>query len=145
MNAGVGYARIEQWYLRRDSGESFVVTGCDDKARTIEIQTFDGDLDEIDEETWNGLPLEFAKPPENWTGPVDCVEVDDLGYSETEMTGADWCQPLQPFRAEQEAWEDTTEREESAIGIPDTLKGDLAADSAAARDLASADALSTGS
>ncbi len=101
MNNQVGQARTGQWYLRHDKGEIFQVTAYDEKARTIEIQSFDGDLDEIDEEMWAAMPLEFAAQPEDWTGPVDDVEVDDLGYSETDMTARDWSEPLQPLRAEQ--------------------------------------------
>lgn len=112
MNNGVGTARVGQWYLRWDKGEIFQVTGCDQQAGTIEIQTFDGDLDEIDDETWRVLPLGLAEPPEDWTGPVDDVEHDDLGYSETEMTGADWAGPLQSYRPIPEAWEETVSEEE---------------------------------
>lgn len=110
MNADVGAPRIGQWYVRLDKGEIFQVTGVDEESSTVEIQTFDGDLDEIDAESWRGLPLERAEPPEDWTGPVDDVEVDDLGYSQTDMRGEDWEEPLQPFGAAHpapEAWEDT--------------------------------------
>jgi len=102
MNTGVGRAQIGQWYTRWDKGEIFQVTGYDEGSRTIEIQSFDGDLDEIDLDIWATMPLALAEPPEDWTGPVDDIERDDLGYSETGMTGADWSEPLQPFRAEDE-------------------------------------------
>ncbi len=102
MNTGVGAGRVGQWYTRWDKGEIFQVTAYDEESRTAEIQTFDGDLDEIDAETWAALPLGFAEPPEDWTGPVDDVERDDLGYSETDMTAADWAEPLQTLRTEQE-------------------------------------------
>jgi hypothetical protein len=101
MNMGVGRARIGQWYTRLDKGESFQVIGCDEESSTIETQAFDGDLDEIDAETWQALPLAFAEPPEDWTGPVDDVERDDLGYSETGMRGEDWAEPLQSLRKQQ--------------------------------------------
>ncbi|HVS76393.1 MAG TPA: DUF6763 family protein [Steroidobacteraceae bacterium] len=115
MNIDVGRARIGQWYTRRDKGEIFQVVGYDPGARTIETQTFDGDLDEIDFETWAGLPLAFAAPPEDWTGPVDDVERDDLGYSETDMSGEDWAEPLQSVRTEGgERREEATAEEESA-------------------------------
>lgn len=100
MNMGVGPARIGQWYARWDKGEVFQVIDVDEDSQTIEIQTFDGDLDELDRDTWSALPLALAAPPEDWTGPVDDVERDDLGYSETNMTGADWSEPLRQLRAE---------------------------------------------
>jgi len=106
MNANVGRAEIGQWYARADKGESFRVVGYDERSGTIEIQTFDGDLDEIDQETWESLPLERSEAPEDWTGPVDDVEVDDLGYSETEMKRADWTEPLQPVRVADESREE---------------------------------------
>ncbi len=112
MNNGVGSARIGQWYLRWDRGEIFQVTGYDQEARSIEIQTFDGDLDEIEGETWRVLPLGLAEPPEDWTGPMDDVERDDLGYSETDMTAADWEEPLEPYRPAAEAWEATAAEDE---------------------------------
>lgn len=114
MNSGVGRARIGQWYTRLDKGETFQVTGFDESSRTIEIQAFDGDLDEIDLDAWYTLPLALGEPPEDWTGPVDDIETDDLGYSETEMSEADWAEPLQPLRSDQpkEAWQDTTAEDE---------------------------------
>ena len=136
VNSGVGKARIGQWYLHRDKGEMFQVTGYDERSRTIEIQTFDGELDEIDDEAWTTLPLGLAEPPEDWTGPIDDVEVDDLGYSETEMTAKDWSTPLEPFRVTQEAWQDTTEDEEDAPEVEGLPREDLIVDNTAARDLA---------
>ena len=111
MNIGVGSAQVGQWYQRRDKGELFVVTGRDEHDGTIEIQTFGGDLDEIDEDTWNELPLTLAEPPEDWTGPVDDVEADDLGYSDTESPPTHWNPSLTATR---ESW-----TEASGDGEPD--------------------------
>ena len=61
MNNEVGSAEIGQWYARSDKGEMFQVTGLDAHNGTIEIQTFDGDVDEIDEEAWSALPLTRAQ------------------------------------------------------------------------------------
>ena len=110
---GVGYPRVGQWYSRADKGEMFQVTGRDYRAGTVEMQSFDGDVDEIDVESWATLPLSFAEPPADWTGPVDDVETDDLGYSETGMRVSDWEQPLQTLRPAQprEIWEEAGESE----------------------------------
>jgi hypothetical protein len=69
-------ALVGQWYLRRDTGETFWVTDYDDESRTVEIQTSDGDLDELDEEVWQSLPLYLAAPPQDWTGPMDDIAED---------------------------------------------------------------------
>ena len=60
MNISVGKPEIGQWYSRADKGEWFLMVARDDESRTIEIQSFDGEVDEIDAETWNTLPLERA-------------------------------------------------------------------------------------
>jgi hypothetical protein len=136
MNKSVGQARIGQWYLRWDKGEIFQVTGRDEGSGTIEMQSFDGELDEIDAESWATLPLGLTEPPEDWTGPIDDVELDDLGYSETQMTGSDWAAPLAAFTLLPETGQETDEDEEDAPEVEGLPAEDLVADSAAARDLA---------
>ncbi len=108
---------IGQWYLHRDKGEMFRVTAYDEPTHTIEIQTFDGDVDEIEEETWGTLPLEPTAEPEDWTGPLDGIDVDEL-RSDTEMTAADWAEPLQPFRPQEEAWQEE-QPDEDPGGAPE--------------------------
>jgi len=105
MSEATRNPQIGQWYLHQDKGEMFRIIGFDREARTIEIQNFDGDLDELDADSWSSLPLELAAQPEDWTGPIDDVEVDDLSYSETGMRASDWAEPLQPFQPQPEAWE----------------------------------------
>ena len=56
-------ARIGQWYLRSDEGRIFQVTGYDEATHVTEIQSLDGDWDELDEKTWAGLPLEPVGTP----------------------------------------------------------------------------------
>ncbi len=86
---------ISQWYRHLDKGQQFYVTAIDDKEGTVDIQHFDGDVEEMDLDDWRELDLEAIEPPEDWTGPVDDVERDDLGYSETDMTEEDWTEPLE--------------------------------------------------
>ena len=117
MNTTFTRPEIGQWYAHTDKGELFRVVGRDDEAHTIEIQLADGDVDEMDSETWATLPLEAVEPPEDWTAPMDDVETDDLGYSETDMSPADWEELLQPLHAQGESWEETQpEEERDALG-----------------------------
>ena len=125
----VGRPEIGQWYLHRDKGEMFLVTGYDDEARTIEIQNFDGDVDEIEAAAWGTMPLERAAQPEDWTGPLDDVEVDDLGLSETGMSAADWAEPLQSFEPQKETWEDETPEEERDPQDEGSIEEELSVDS----------------
>jgi len=85
---------ISQWYRHRDKGQQFYVTALDEEAGTVETQHFDGDLEEMDFDDWRQLSIEAIEPPEDWTGPVDNIGRDDLGYSETDMTSEDWAEPL---------------------------------------------------
>jgi hypothetical protein len=112
MNANLLRPDIGQWYAHTDKGELFQVIGRDEESRSIEIQSIDGDIDEIDVETWASLPLERVEPPEDVTASLDDIETDDLGYSETDMTEADWEEALEPLRAQEEGWEDTEPEDE---------------------------------
>ncbi len=85
---------VNQWYRHLDKGYQFQVVAVDKEAGTVEIQHFDGDLEELDLDTWHDMDLEPIEPPEDWTGPIDDVERDDLGYTETDMRGEDWSEPL---------------------------------------------------
>lgn len=89
---------IGNWYRHLDKGQEFIVVALDDDRGLVEVQHFDGDIEEIERETWYGLPLETIEQPEDWTGPIDDIELDDLGYTETEMGGADWSEPLEEVR-----------------------------------------------
>jgi hypothetical protein len=74
--------RIDHWYLDPKRDRSFTVIDYDEDDGIIEIQYFDGELDEIDVEEWEEMSPEEVEQPEDWTGPIDKIEVDDLGYDE---------------------------------------------------------------
>src|SRR5262249_20431203 len=79
---------IGNWY-RIQGGDSFEVVAYDEDDGTIELQYFDGTVEEMDLEDWqaeqeNGA-LEEVEPPEDWTGSVHVDPEDDgasgaLGY-----------------------------------------------------------------
>jgi hypothetical protein len=83
------------------------VVAIDEDGETIEIQHFDGDLEDIELDSWHELEIEPIEPPEDWTGPIDDIERDDLGYTETDMSGGDWSQPLEEGGVPSEEDEDT--------------------------------------
>ena len=104
---------VSQWYQHLDKGQQFFVTAVDEKDATVEIQHFDGDVDEMDLDDWRQLDIEPIEPPEDWTGPVDKVVRDDLGYSETDMTPEDWAEPMEEkVRSTEEKEEEEERREE---------------------------------
>lgn len=79
----VQYPSIGQWF-RRPSGVTFEVVAVDEDQRTVEIQQFDGTLDEVDVENWTDLFLTEVAAPEDWSGSVD-MDPEDLG----DKAGAD--------------------------------------------------------
>ena len=104
------------WYQHLDKGEKFEVLAVDDDNGLIEVQYFDGSVEEIDLDTWYNLEVEPVEPPEDWTGPMDNVEVDDLGYTETDMESEDWERSLEEWPKEEwpksrEAWQREEEEE----------------------------------
>jgi hypothetical protein len=81
---------IGNWY-RIQRSDSFEVVAFDEDDGTIELQYFDGTIEEMDLEDWQaeleaGTLME-VEPPEDWTGSVDVdPEEDDqrgaVGYGE---------------------------------------------------------------
>lgn len=70
------------WYKDLDKeGEFFVVEVYEDDD-IVEIQHYDGDIEEIETDAWYDMNIESIEPPEDWVGPFDGIEVDDLGYEE---------------------------------------------------------------
>lgn len=70
---------VGSWY-RTGSGTTFEVVAIDEDDGTVEVQYFDGTVEELDLEDWEAQSangeIEAAEAPEDWTGSVD-VESDD--------------------------------------------------------------------
>jgi len=73
---------IGTWYRLR-GGELFEVVAIDDDEGTIDIQHFDGTVEEMDREDWavqwEDGTLEAAEAPEDWSGSVDVEGSDEEG------------------------------------------------------------------
>lgn len=122
---------VGNWYRHLDKGQTFRVIAIDERNGVVETQDFDGGLEEIELIEWPELELEAAEAPEDWTGPVDDVETDDMDYSETDMESADWQRPLegQPGSGDvsSEETEETPEDEagwETPVESSDRVEGD---------------------
>lgn len=99
---------VGNWYRHLDKGQLFQVVAFDESEGMIELQHFDGDIEEVTRAAWRAMDIEVAEAPEDWTGPLDDIERDDLGYSsDTGMSGRDWRAPLEEVPDDgKEAWED---------------------------------------
>ena len=75
---------IGSWYQNAND-QQFEVIGIDEDEGFIEIQYFGGELDAIEFDTWQAMGYIEVAPPEDWSGPFDDLEKDDLGYTDTNV------------------------------------------------------------
>jgi hypothetical protein len=80
----IAYPVIGQWY-RRTNGTLLKVVAADEEDATIEVQFFDGTVDELDLDTWQGMMLELVGAPEDWSGSVDMDPEDFSGVDNGEI------------------------------------------------------------
>jgi len=75
---------IGDWYSLR-GGELFEVVAVDEASSTVEVQYFDGTVEELELEDWYAQcgtrEIEEAEPPEDWTGSVDVDTEADVSRS----------------------------------------------------------------
>ena len=75
---------VGQWYENIDENESFRVLSVDEDAELIEVEYLDGDVEEIDLETWQEFDLDKIEEPEGWTGSRAEAEDEDEEEEEEE-------------------------------------------------------------
>lgn len=81
---GIEKPIVGNWY-RRINGSLLKVVAVDEDDGTIEVQFFDGTIDEVDIDSWNGLLLELVGAPEDWSGSVDMDPEDFSGGEDGEI------------------------------------------------------------
>ena len=69
--------QIGDWY-RTLTGDQFEIVAYDPDDETVEIQYFDGTVEELDLDSWYELDIQPIEPPEDWSGSLD-IEKDDYG------------------------------------------------------------------
>lgn len=72
-----------QWYEDRRSGGVFQVVSVNEDDQSIDIQYVDGTVEESSLDEWASLELERCDQPEDWVGPFDDLESDDIGIPES--------------------------------------------------------------
>ena len=75
MTIGIGFPDVGNWFRRVD-GNTFEIVAVDEGDSTIELQHFDGTLEEMDLAGWLELTVESIDPPEDWSGSMDVDNVD---------------------------------------------------------------------
>jgi hypothetical protein len=81
-----------QWYQNLEEEESFRVLSVDEDSELLEIEYLDGDIEEIDLETWHEMDLERIEEPEGWSesDDEDTDEDDDWDEEDEEEDEDDW-------------------------------------------------------
>ena len=77
-----------QWYESLDDQEVFQVLSIDEDAELIELRYEDGDVEEIDYETWQELDLDLTGVPEGWSGSES--EEEDEEDEDEDDEDDDW-------------------------------------------------------
>jgi len=82
-----------QWYENLEEEESFRVLSVDEDSELVEIEYLDGDIEEIDLETWHEMDLDRIEEPEGWSesdDEDDSDEEDDWDEDDDEDDDDDW-------------------------------------------------------
>ena len=66
-----------QWYENLEDDESFRVLKVDEDAELVELEYLDGEIEEIDLETWHEMDLEPTQEPEGWTEEEEDEDEED--------------------------------------------------------------------
>jgi hypothetical protein len=89
---------VGNWYQHLDKGQPFQVVALDEELGLVEIQHFDGDIEELSLDDWRESELDVAEEPENWSGALDIGEKDDLGTEITDTNDGDWTEAFEEIK-----------------------------------------------
>ena len=79
-----------QWYENLEDEESFRVLTVDEDSELVEIEYLDGEIEEIDLETWHEMDLERIDEPEGWAESDEDEDEDEEEEEEDEDDEDDW-------------------------------------------------------
>ena len=66
-----------QWYENVEEEETFRVLTVDEDSELVEIEYLDGEIEEVDLETWHEMDLDKTSEPEGWSDRDDDDDDDD--------------------------------------------------------------------
>ena len=87
------FPTIGKWF-RRPDGTLLEVVAVDEGDGTIEIQFFDGTIDEIEIDAWRDQLVIEVAAPEDWSGSVD-MDPDDYKGTRTDEMPPGFHDPLE--------------------------------------------------
>lgn len=83
---------VGDWY-RMGEAPPFEIVAVDSDSETIEIQHFDGTVEEIDFDNWLEMPVEMTVAPEDYSGALD-IEREDYAMESDALFMDDWSSPM---------------------------------------------------
>lgn len=83
---------VGHWY-QAPGGVKFEVVAVDDEDGSIDIQHYDGTVEELDFDAWEESEYVSTDPPEDYSGSLD-IERDDYGVDLDRAAMQDWSDPL---------------------------------------------------
>lgn len=72
---GLPVPGIGNWY-KDLTGQQFEIVAMDEQSATLEIQFFDGTVEEIEFGNWEEFVFAEIEPPEDWSGSMDLARED---------------------------------------------------------------------
>ena len=74
---------VGNWYQDLINGRVFQVVALDEDEAQVELQHSDGDIEELSLDEWHSMDVESTEAPDDWSGPLDDVERDNLDFAST--------------------------------------------------------------
>lgn len=79
-----------QWYENLEDEESFRVLTVDEDSELVEIEYLDGEIEEIDLETWHEMDLDQIDEPEGWSESEEDEDEEEEDEEDDEDEDDDW-------------------------------------------------------
>ena len=67
--------KIGDWF-ESINGDKFEIVATEEQGSILEIQHFDGAVEEIDIDSWREMEVRAIEAPEDWSGSLDIVRED---------------------------------------------------------------------
>ena len=84
--------QVGRWF-KTVEGENLKVVAFDSDDGVVEVQFYDGTVEEYDLDDWDELQVKPIAPPEDWAGSYD-VSKDDYGVDLDRPAGDNHLNPL---------------------------------------------------
>jgi hypothetical protein len=79
-----------KWYRDLEEDETFRVLSVDEDQELVEIEHLDGDVEEVDLDTWHEMDVEPTEEPEGWSGSGDDEDEEVDEEEEEDEDEDDW-------------------------------------------------------